>query len=66
MPLEDSKVERKQIKLKKDQIQYRTSGYQICPSCEKDFYVLNLKKCLFCNYNEKEEESQQRNIDITR
>ncbi len=64
MPLEDSKVERKQITLKKDQIQYKTSGYQICPSCKKDFYVVSQEKCLFCYYNEKEEESQKRNNEI--
>ena len=57
MPLPDSKVERKPIKLNKDQIQYKTSGYKLCPKCNKEYFSINLAKCLMCKYTIKVEES---------
>ena len=62
VPQQDSRVERKQIVVPKDKIQYKQqqNGYKICPNCNKDYYSLALGKCLNCKYSEDEEEPNER------
>ncbi len=53
--------------LSKDQIQYKQlTGYKSCDNCNKNYYSLSSRKCLFCKYQENVVEEDQRNSQVLR